>query len=92
MPTVTATCEFVDLVVVEAQRAAERAGGVAGRAEIAAGAERVQRRNKAGIFSKNGDGANNEGAKLTVFRCAPGEGMAKSGEIRANPWSFAQIG
>ncbi|WP_176365996.1 hypothetical protein [Paraburkholderia youngii] len=82
MPTVTATCEFVDLVVVEAQRA----GGVAGRAEIAAGAERVQRRNKAGIFSKNGDGANNEGAKLTGFGCAPGEGMAESAEIRANPW------
>jgi hypothetical protein len=42
----------------------------------------VQRGNKAGIFRKTVDDANNGGAKLTLFRCAPGGG-AKSGQIRA---------
>jgi hypothetical protein len=47
----------------------------------------VQRGNKAGIFRKTVDDANNGGAKLTLFRCAPGGGRR---EIGANPRGFAR--
>ncbi|MGF6987647.1 hypothetical protein QFZ99_007188 [Paraburkholderia atlantica] len=41
----------------------------------------VQRGNEAGIFRKTVDGANNEAAKLTVFRYAPGGEKPKSAQI-----------
>lgn len=43
---------------------------------------------KRGFFEKTVDDANNEGAKLTLFRCAPG---GAASEIGADPPEFARI-